>query len=47
MLESIESSNFASQKARISGECDSEKDSQLPKLDQRPWILVKLNFREV
>ena len=45
--ESIESSRFVSQRARISGEFDSRKDSQSTKFEQRPQIFVKLSFREL
>ena len=45
--ESIESSKFASHRARMSGEFDSRKDSHSTKLEQRPQIFVKLNFREL
>ena len=31
----------------MSGEFDSRKDSQSTKFEQRPWILVKLSFREL
>ena len=42
--ESIESSKFASQRARMSGEFDSRKDSHSAKLERRPWIFLKLGF---
>ena len=45
MPKSIESSNFASYRARISGEFDSRKDLHLVKFEQRPGIFVKLCFR--
>ena len=38
--ESIESSRFASQRARMSGEFDSRKDSQLIKYKRRPQIFI-------
>ena len=31
----------------MSGEFDSGKDSQSTKFDQRPWIFIKLSFREL
>ena len=46
MLKSIESSKFISHKARISGKFVSKKDLHPTKLEQRPWILGKLSFRE-
>ena len=49
--ESVESSKFVSHKSvshiRVSGEFDSRKDSHATKLEQRPWIYVKLSFREL
>ena len=45
--ESIESSRFASHRARMSGEFDSRKDSQSTKFERRPRIFVKLSFREL
>ena len=44
--ESIESFRFVSQRARMSGESDSRKDSQSTKFEWRPGIFVKLRFRE-
>ena len=38
----IESSEFISHRARL---FDSRKNSHSTKLEQRPWILVKLSFR--
>ena len=46
MPESIESPEFISHRARISGEVDSGKDPHLTKLEGRPRIFVKLSFRE-
>ena len=45
--ESIESSRFVSNRARMSGEFDSRKDSQSTKFEQRSQIFVKLSFREL
>ena len=45
--ESIKSSKFDSHRARMSGEFDSRKYSHSTKLEQRPWIFVKLSFREL
>ena len=45
--ESIEPSRFVSHRARMSGEFDSTKDSQLSKFERRPQIFVKLSFREL
>ena len=47
MPESIESSGFVSHRARISGEFDSMKDSQSTKFEQRPWMFIKISFREL
>ena len=47
MPESIESSRFVTNRARMSGEFDSRIDSQSTKFEQRPQIFVKLNFREL
>ena len=47
MPESIESSKFVSERARMSGEFDSRKDSQSTKFKRRPGIFVKLSFREL
>ena len=47
LLESIQQSRFVSHRARMSGEFDSRKDSQLTSLEGRPQIFVKLNFREL
>ena len=33
--------------ARMSGDFDSRKDSQLTKLEKRPLIFIKLNFKEL
>lgn len=44
---SSESSTFVSLKARMSGKFESNKDSHPVKLGRRPWILVKLSFREL
>ena len=44
MLKSIESSMFASNKEKTSGEFDLSKDSQPIKPERRPWILVKLSL---
>ena len=46
LLESIESSKFASHKTRISREFDSRKDLHPTKLKQRLWILLKTSFRK-
>ena len=43
LLESIESFMFVRNKARISGEFDSRKDSHPTILERRPRILVKLS----
>ena len=45
--ESIESSRFASHRARTSGEFGSRRDSQSTKFKQRSQIFVKLIFREL
>ena len=45
--ESIESFRFVSQRARMSGESDSRKDSQSTKFERRPQIFVKLSIREL
>ena len=37
---------FVLHRARMSGEFDSRKDSQLTRFEQRPQILVKLSLRE-
>ena len=47
MPESIESSRFVSQRARMPGEFDSRKDSQSTKFEERPRIFVNLSFREI
>ena len=47
MLESIGSSKFALDEAKISGEFDSKKKSQPAKLEQIPQIIVKLNFKQL
>ena len=47
MPESIESSRFVSQRARMSREFDSRKDSQSTKFERRPQVFVKLSFREL
>ena len=47
MPESIESSKFDSHGAGILGEYDSRKDPHSTKLKWRPWIFVKLSFREL
>ena len=47
MPKSIESSKFVSQRARMSGEFDSKKDSQLTKFKQRPIIFAKQSFKEL
>ena len=46
MPESIESSRFVSQWARMSGEFDSWTDSQSTKFQHGPQIFIKLSFRE-
>ena len=46
MPESIDSSKFASHRARMSGEFDSRKDSHLTKFEQMPLIFVKQSYRE-
>ena len=38
---------FVSQRARMLGEFDSRKDLHSTKLKWRPWIFVKLSFREL
>ena len=43
--ESIVSSRFVSQRARMSQEFDSRKDPQSTKFEGRPQIFVKLSFR--
>ena len=47
MPESIESSRFVSDRARMSGEFDLRKDSQSTKFEQRPQIFLKLSFSEL
>ena len=47
MPESIELSKFVSQRARMSAEFDSRKDSHSTKLNRRPRMFVKLNFKEL
>ena len=47
MPESIESCRFVSHRARMSGEFDLGKNSQLTKFERRPQIFVKLSFREL
>ena len=46
-IESIESSKFFSQRARMSGEFDSKKDSHSTKFKRRPRNSVKLSFKEL
>ena len=31
----------------MSGEFDSKEDSQSTKFEQRPWIFLKVNYREL
>ena len=38
---------FVSHRAKISEEFDSRKDFQSRKFERRPWIFVKLSFREL
>ena len=45
--ESIELFRFVSDRARMSGEVDSRKDSQSAKFEQWSRIFVKLSFREL
>ena len=45
--ESIEWSTFAYNRARMSGEFDSKKDSQWTKFERKPQIFAKLSFREL
>ena len=42
----MESYKILSHRARRSGEPDSRKNSDSTKLGQRPWIFVKLSFRD-
>ena len=42
----MESSRLVSHGARMSGEFDSRKDSQLTKFEQRSQIFAKIRFRE-
>ena len=46
MPESIESSKFASHKAKLVGDFDSRKDSHSTKFDQITRIFAKPSFRE-
>ena len=46
MLEPIGSPKYVSHKARLSGQFDSRKGSQVKKLEQKPWTLVNLSFTE-
>ena len=43
----MESSRLVSHRARMSGEFDSRKDSQLTKFEQRSQIFAKIRFREL
>ena len=43
----MESSILVSLRARMSGEFDSRKDSQLTKFEQRSQIFAKIRFREL
>ena len=45
--ESIESSRFASHRARMSGDFDTRKDMQSTKFEQRPITFVWLSFRQL
>ena len=45
--ESIESSRFVSDRARMSGEFDSRKDSQSAEFERKPLIFAKLSFSEL
>ena len=45
--ESTELFRFVSNRARMSEEFDSRKDSHSTKFKQRPQIFVKLNFSEL
>ena len=47
MPETIESSKFASHRARMSREFDSRKDSHSIKFEGWAQIFVKLSFREL
>ena len=47
MPESINSSRFASHRARMSIAFDSRKDSQSTKFERKPQIFVKLSFIEL
>ena len=43
----MESSRFASHRARMPGEFDSRKDSQSTKFERRAQIFVRLSLREL
>ena len=45
--ESIESSRFVSQRARMIAGLDSSKYLQSTKFERRPQVFIKLSFREL